>query len=324
MSKEIVFLTGLNGSGASYIAEYLINNQPHVEVHGGIRWHSSSNMNNLSNIKNKIIIHEMDLLDPPSIVRILDKIKPDKIMHLAAHANVSVSFKTPLSVINNNIMSTANLLESIRMVCPNTTLLIASTSEVYGNPKTYPIKEDFPVNPMNPYSVSKLASEQLAVSYFHSYGIKVIVTRAFSYINPRRHDLVATAFAMQIARIEAGQQECLYHGFLESIRAFIDVRDIAEAYWIASEKCEPGTPYHIGGGQPYLVGMLISIMKYKINRPFVCVEDKKLLRPVDVFAQVPDTTKFYEATGWKPKYTLDESLTWLLNECREYVKKEIK
>jgi GDP-4-dehydro-6-deoxy-D-mannose reductase len=322
MKKEIIFLTGLNGSGASFYAEYLINNHPEVEIHGGIRWHSSSNLNNISHIKDKLNIHEMDLLDLSSIIRAFQISKPTKIVHLAAHANVSVAFKTPLAVVSNNFISTANLLEAIRIVCPDACLQIISTSEVYGSPKTYPIKEDFPLDPRNPYSVSKLASEHLAVSYFHCYGIKVIVLRSFSYINPRRRDLVASAFAMQVARIEVGLQDVVKHGYLESIRSFLDIRDMVRAYWVAFDKCEPATPYHIGGGQPIMVGMLLSILKYKATRPIIGIEDKSLLRPIDVVAQVPDVSKFYKQTGWTPKYTLDESMYWLLNECRKVVKNE--
>ncbi len=317
--KEIVFLTGINGSGASYFAEYLINNHPDVEVHGGIR---SSNVNNISHIINKLKIHQMDLLDLSSIIRAFQICKPTKIVHLAAHANIAIAFKTPLAVVSNNVISTANLLEAIRIVCPDACLQIISTSEVYGSPKIYPIKEDFPVDPRNPYSVSKLASEQLAVSYFHCYGIKVIVLRSFSYINPKRKDLVASAFAYQVARIECGLQDVLYHGYLESTRSFLDIREMVEAYWIAFDKCEPGTPYHIGGGQPVMIGMLLRILKYKSRVPIIGIEDKKLFRPIDVVAQVPDVSKFHKQTGWTPRYTLDESMDWLLNYYREYVKNE--
>lgn len=316
-----VLITGITGAGGSYLADYIAKNQPQVNIYGLHRWHSATHLSNIAESKDKIKMLECDLLDLSSIIRALKIAKPDKIFHLAAYANVRKAFDTPLSVVHNNFMGTANLLEAIRMECPNTALQICSTCEVYGSPKTYPIKEDYPLNPTNPYSVSKLASEKLAVSYFHSYGIKVIITRAFSYINPRREDLVASAFAHQVARIEAGLQDMVRHGNLESIRSFIDVRDIAEAYWIASEKCEPGEPYHIGGGQPVMVGMLLSILKYKSRVPIICYEDKKLLRPVDVVAQVPDVSKFNEITGWRPKYSLDESMGWLLDYYREVVKK---
>lgn len=318
-----VLITGITGAGGSYLAEYIINNHPDVKVYGLHRWHSATHLNNIDGIKNKVILLETDLNDLSSVIRALQISKPDKIFHLAAYANVRKCFDTPLSVISNNIMGTANLLEGIRLTCPDTCLQICSTCEVYGNHKTEaPVTEDSPLNPQNPYSVSKLTAEKLAISYFHTWGIKVIVTRAFSYINPRRLDLVASAFAYQIAKIEAGKQDVLNHGNMESWRSFIDVRDIAEAYWIASERCHPGIPYNIGGGHPMMVGMLFSIMKYNARTPIVGVRDKRLLRPVDVDYQIPDISRFENQTGFKARHSLDESLHWLLENMRELVKNE--
>lgn len=318
-----IVITGITGAGGSYLAEYILENHPDVKVFGLHRWKSTGSMSNISGFENKVTLLECDLMDFSSVLRALRIAKPDKIFHLAAFANVRKSFDVPLSVVSNNIMGTANLLEAIRMECPDTTLQICSTSELYGNTTMNPITEEAPLNPQNVYSVSKLASEKLAISYFNMYGIKVIVTRAFSYINCRRRDLVASNFAYQVARVEAGKQDIVYTGNLESIRSFTDVRDIAEAYWIASDKCEPGTPYNIAAGEPIMVGLILSILKYNSRVPIVNIQDKRLLRPVDIVSQVGDATKFIEQTGWKPRYSLHESLEWLLNYYREYVKKEI-
>lgn len=317
-----VLITGITGAGGSYLADYIIENHPDVKVYGLHRWHSAGSLSNIERCKDKITLLESDLTDLSSVIRALQISKPDKIFHLAAFANVRKCFDTPLSVINNNIMGSANLLEGIRLICPDTTLQICSTSELYGNCKISPIIEDAPLDAQNMYSVSKLASERLAVSYFHSYGIKVIVTRAFSYINCRRRDLVASNFAYQVARVEFGKQDFVYTGNLESIRSFTDVRDIVEAYWLASEKCEPAAPYNISAGEPIMIGMLLTMLKYISRVPIVNIQDKKLLRPVDIVTQVGDATKFINQTGWKPKYKLHESIEWLLEYYREYVKNE--
>jgi GDPmannose 4,6-dehydratase/GDP-4-dehydro-6-deoxy-D-mannose reductase len=320
MSKEKIVISGIAGSGGSYLAEYIIENHPEVEVHGLSRWHSSSNQDNLKDIKDKVFMHECDLLDLSSIIRTLKEVNPSKIFHLASHANVRKCFDTPLAVLNNNIMSTANLLEAIRLTCPETILQMCSTSEVYGNPLTFPMTEDHPMKPVNPYSVSKLAQEALSYSYFKSWGLKVVITRAFAYINPRRADLFATAFAYQIARIEKGHQKILKHGNLDSIRTLIDVRDMMRAYWIASEKCEYGVPYNIGGKDVLSVGDFLEILCK--NSMFVIhkEQDKTLLRPVDVTKQVCDTSKFDDLTGFRPKYSLEESTQFLLNHCRKEIK----
>lgn len=317
-----VIITGGAGSGGSYLAEYIVNNHPDWKVWIPVRWHSDSANRNLKTIKDNINIRECDLNDLPSIIRLLQEARPDKIFHMAANANVAVAFKTPLAVLQNNIFSTANLLEAVRIVCPETSFQQCSTSEVCGTPKTMPITEDHPLTPSNPYAISKLTSEQLSLCYFNSYGIKVIITRAFAYINPRRYDLVATAFAMQVARIEAGLQDILYHGNLESLRAFCDVRDMMEAYWIASEKCMPGIPYNIGDDKPMMVGLLLESLRYKSTVPIISKENPNLLRKTDMTNQIPDVSRFYNQTGWKSKYSFDDSINWLLDECRKVVKNE--
>lgn len=312
-----VLITGITGSGGSYLAEYILENHPEVEVYGLHRWHSAGSLTNIENIKKKIRIIECDLLDLSSVIRALEIIKPYRIFHLAAYANVRKCFDTPLAVINNNIMGTANLLEAVRLSCPETILQICSTSEVYGNPLEFPMTENHPLKPVNPYSVSKLAGESLAYAYHKSWKLNVIITRMFAYINPRRHDLFASAFAKQLADIECGRKNILYHGNLDSIRTIIDVRDAMATYWLACDYCKPGEAYNIGGKDTLSVGDILNLLVSKAKVPIVCKQSPDLLRPVDVTKQIPDTTKFDTLTKWTPKYTLDESLEWLLQETRK-------
>ncbi len=312
-----ILITGITGSGGSYLAEYIVNNHPEVNVYGVCRWHSTGTMINMRSIKDKITIRESDLLDLSSIIRVLQDIKPTRIFHLAAFANVQKCFDTPLSVVNNNIMGTANLLESIRLVSPESILQICSTSEVYGNPKTFPMTEEHQTKPVNPYAVSKLTQEALGYAYNKSWDLKVIITRMFAYINPRRTSLFATDFARQIVEIEKGKRDILKHGNLDSIRTLIDVRDAMRSYWIACDHCEFGEPYNIGGSNIVSVGEFLDILKSHAKVEIKCVQDPDLMRPVDVTKQIPDTTKFDTLTGWKPQYTLEESVDFLLKYCRE-------
>jgi GDPmannose 4,6-dehydratase/GDP-4-dehydro-6-deoxy-D-mannose reductase len=312
-----ILITGITGSGGSYLAEYILEEHPEVNVWGLCRWHSTSSESNVKSIKDSISLRECDLLDISSIIRVLQECKPTKIFHLAAYANVRKCFDTPLSVINNNIMGTANLLEAIRMVCPETTLQLCSTSEVYGNPKTTPMSEDHPIQPVNPYAVSKLAQESLGYSYYQSWGLNVIITRMFAYINPRRRDLFATSFASQVVEIEKGKRKELTHGNLESIRTLIDVRDAMRTYWIASEHCSPGEAYNIGGRDVISVGDFLQILKDQSSVEIISREDPDLFRPVDITLQIPDTDKFNSLTGWTPIYSLEETTQFLLQSLRK-------
>jgi len=314
-----ILITGITGSGGSYLADYILENHPEVGLHGICRWHSTGTWRNIAHIRDQITVHESDLLDVSSIIRVLKEVQPYRIFHLAAYANVKKCFDTPLAVINNNVMGTANLLEAVRISCPDACVQICSTSEVYGNPLTVPMTEDHSLLPVNPYSASKLMQERLAYAYHKSWGLNVIITRMFAYINPRRHDLFATAFARQVAELEKRYYEKLRlkHGNLDSMRTLIDVRDAMRSYWIACDKCTPGEAYNIGGKDKISVGDFLKKLLRHSDSLIIPELDKSLLRPVDVTNQICDSTKFDTLTGFEPKYSLDESIEFLLGVCRE-------
>jgi GDP-mannose 4,6-dehydratase len=313
-----VLITGVSGSSGSYLAEYIVNYHPEVEVHGISRWHSTATMDNLNEIRDNVIVHEADLMDFGSVLAVLRKVKPDAIFHLAAHANVRASFITPNAVLSNNILGTSNLFEGIRMAGLDAVIQVCSTSEVYGqvDSKDVPIKEDAPMRPVSAYAVSKVAQDLLGRAYYVSYKMRVICTRMFAYLNPRRTDLFATSFAKQVAWVERGLQKEVVHGNLDSVRTLIDVRDAMRAYWEATLRCRAGEVYNIGGTTTMKVGefleRLISLSVVPI--PTRC--DPNLLRPADVTLQIPCVDKFVEETGWHPKYDFDESLDYLLSYWR--------
>lgn len=322
MIKERSFknalITGAAGSGGSYLAEYLISETKLEEVHGLVRWHSTTSASNLSNVADTINVHECDLMDLASTIRVLQKVKPDVIFHLASNANVRASFDTPISILNNNMMGTANLFEAIRIVCPNTLVQHCSTSEVYGDvsKEDIPIKENCPLRPVSPYAVSKTAQDHLAFAYFKSFDLKIIRTRMFTYFNPRRGDLFSTAFAKQVVAIEKGNQDILRHGNLDSVRTMVDVRDAMKAYWLAATRCEIGEVYNIGGTKTISVGDVLRIMVNLAKVPVTTEMNSALLRAKDVTLQVPDSSKFIKRTGWTEEYSFDESLDHLLNYWR--------
>lgn len=320
-TMERVLITGISGSGGSYLAEYIVDNHPGVEVHGISRWHSTSSQDNLSVVRDRVVVHECDLTDLGSILTVLRRVKPDAIFHIASHANVRASFINPLAVLQNNIMGTANLLEAVRLAEQSPLVQICSTSEVYGQvfPNEVPIKEDQPFRCSSPYAVSKAAQDLLGLTYFRSYGMKTIRTRMFAYVNPRRADLFATSFARQVARIEAGLQEELVHGNLDSVRTLIDVRDAMESYWLAAAHCKHGEAYNIGGNTTISVGDFLELLKKESTVRIKTKPDPSLLRPSDVTLQIPDVSKFVAATGWSPKYGFEESVKYLLAYWRERV-----
>lgn len=313
-------ITGIGGSGPSYLAEYL-STIPELEIFGISRWHTDSSSENTKNIKNKVKIHTCDLTDMGSVIRTIDEIRPDFIFNMASNANVRMCFEYPSAILKNNIDSTLNLLEAVRTLKIKPIIHHCSTSEVYGQvkPENVPIKETHEIDPINVYAISKLAQEKLMRSYYLSYGIPVVLTRSFTYINPRRPDIFSSAFARQVVEIEKGKRSKLVYGNLDSVRSIIDVRDIAESYWVAINKCDYGDAYNIGVQRPTTVGEFLNILLKHSTVNIPHEQDPKLLRPVDVTLQIPDVSKFTNKTGWIPKYSLEDSVKFLLEYYRNIV-----
>ena len=177
---------------------------------------------------------------------------------------------------------------------------------------------------MSPYAVSKAAQDLLGWSYYASYQMRIIRTRMFTYLNPRRSDLFASSFAKQVAWIERDLQKELSHGNLESVRTIIDVRDAMHAYWLTILHCRPGEAYNIGGNTVMKVGDFLDqlITLSKANIKIRC--DPNLLRPSDVTLQIPCIEKFSNETGWKPQYSFEESMVNLLEYWRKKADEEVQ
>lgn len=319
-----ILITGITGMVGSHLADYILQNKPGVEVHGLVRWRSP--LDNIRGILPRVTLHEAELRDLNSLVLLLQKVKPDLIFHLAAQSYVSMSFLAPADTIHTNVIGTNNLLDAIRIVKINPKVHICSSSEVYGQvtQAEVPIKETNPFRPASPYAVSKVGEDMIASQYFLSYGMQTIRTRMFTHTGPRRGDVFAeSAFAKQIAEIEAGvRKNPVKVGNLNSVRTFADVRDAVRAYWLLLEKCPAGEVYNIGGDRTMLVGEMFELLKKMAACKIEHAVDTALLRPSDVTLQIPDTSKFRSATGWKPEIPLETTLRDLLIYHRDRIKKE--
>jgi len=309
-------ITGITGSGGSYLAEHILSKDKNIKIFGIYRSHGYKHLFN----KNKRVhLFKGDLGNQIRTQKIIKKIQPDLIFHLASSANVRKSFDTPYTFINNNIDITINLLESIRRLKVKPLTIICSTSEVYGlvSKKEIPIKEKQIMRPASPYAVSKSTQDLLSQVYYKNYGQNIIITRMFSYTNARRKDLFATSFANQISLIEKGIIKILRHGNLESVRTFVDISDAMEAYWLTAKKGKIGEIYNIGGKKTIKVKDFLHELIKNSNVKIRTQLDKKLLRPTDVTLQIPDCKKFQKDTGWKLKISFKNSVKKLLMDCRK-------
>jgi GDP-4-dehydro-6-deoxy-D-mannose reductase len=174
---------------------------------------------------------------------------------------------------------------------------------------------------MSPYAVSKAAQDLLAFGYHHSFGLKIVRTRAFSHTGPgQRGEFALSGFARQIALIEAGRQRPeIRVGNLAAVRDFSDVRDIAEAYRLALEKGRPGEVYNICSGTGRRIGDALGILLSASRAKIKIKKDPARMRSADVPRLVGNASKFRKQTGWRPRIAFEETLKDLLNDWRRKV-----
>ena len=317
-----VLITGITGMVGSHLAEYVLAHHPEAAVHGLVRWRSP--LDNIRGVLDRVTLHQGDLRDLNSLVEVMRRVRPDRIFHLAAQSYVDQSFRAPADTLSTNVVGTVNLLDAIRIAGLDPFVHICSSSEVYGQVAAdeVPIRESNPLRQASPYAVSKVGEDMIAFQYFCSYGLKLIRTRMFTHTGPRRGPVFAeSSFAKQIAMIEAGQQTGpIKVGNLDSVRTLADVRDAVRAYWLLLDKCTPGEVYNIGGCETMTIGALLDILKSMATCPVAHEVDPARLRPSDVTLQIPDTSKFFAATGWVPTISARQTLQDLLDYHRRAIR----
>lgn len=309
-------ITGISGFVGSHLAEALLKES--CDVYGLIRYRSK--LDNIQHIIPKLHLEYGDIRDAHSVEYVLKKVKPDYIFHLASQSFVPQSWTAPLDTMDTNIKGTINLYEAVRKLGLNCVIHFAGSSEEYGlvRDNETPITEDNALRPLSPYGVSKVAGDKLSCQYVYSYGMKIVVTRAFNHTGARRGEqFVSSNFAKQIAEIEKGARAVIKVGNLKAERDFTDVRDMVKAYLLAVQKCQYGTPYNICSEKAITIESLLNRLLSKTN---VCVkveEDKERMRPSDVPILLGSCTLFKDATGWVRTYSLDDTLDDLLDYWRK-------
>ncbi|MDI6888791.1 MAG: GDP-mannose 4,6-dehydratase [Methanocellales archaeon] len=315
-----VLITGATGFVGSHLIDYLLQ-MGDIVIFGTKR--RRSDMANVQHNKNKISWIDMDITDSYSVYSALKFSEPDKIFHLAAQSFVPMSWNAPQEVFTTNAIGTVNLLESVRQLDLDPKIQIAGSSEEYGLVKSdeVPIIEDNLLRPLSPYGVSKVAQDLFAQQYYKSYGMKIIITRAFNHTGPRRGEVfVCSDFSKQIAEIEAGQREPIIHvGNLNAQRDFSDVRDIVRAYWLSLQKCKLGEVYNICSEKSRTIRSVLDLLLSMSKVNIQVRQDPKKMRPSDVEMLQGDCSKFKKQTGWEPEIPFEQTLEDLLNFWRERV-----
>ena len=314
-----VLITGVTGFAGSHLAEYVLDRHPTAEVFGTMRWRSRTE--NIRDIESKIQLIECDLRDQSSANQLIERVKPDRIFHLAAQSFVPSSWNAPAESLTTNVLGQLNIFEAVRATGIDPWIQIACSSEEYGMvyEDELPIRETNPLRPLSPYAVSKVGQDYLGYQYCQSFGMKVVRTRGFNHDGPRRGDVfVSSNFAKQLAMIEKGTKPPVIHvGNLEARRDFTDVRDMVRAYWLALDgNCEPGEAYNICTGTDYRIRDVLDQLIEMTSQDVEVREDPERLRPSDVPVLLGDASKFKEATGWEPTIPYDKTLRDMLDYWR--------
>ncbi len=314
---EKVLITGIAGFVGSHLAERLGNR---AELWGALL---DDKVRNISKIKGLNLVR-CDLLDAPSVKDLIEKVRPDKVYHLAAQSVPSLSFSNPAETLKVNVFSALNLFEATVAMSPGTVILNIGSGDEYGDvdEKDLPLKETALLKPINPYAVSKVAQDLLAFQYWKSKGLKVVRCRPFNHFGPRQSEaFVTAAFAKQIAEIEAGikKEKVLDTGNLEASKDFLDVRDVVAAYELLIDRGDHGAVYNVCSGSVVkireMVETLVSFSKERIE----VREEASKRRPTDTVAICGDASKL-KSLGWRQEYGLQEGLKAVL----EFWRKEVR
>lgn len=313
-----LLITGIGGFVGKHVARYFVS-QSDYEVSGTYR-----NEATVTNIKDTVTLFQVDLMDASQIREVIQKVKPDYIMHLAANSSAAKSFGVPQEVLTNNVVSELHLLEAIKeLQLQQTRLLVVSSGEVYGaiHPGDLPVSEVTPFRPVSPYAVSKITQDMLAYQYFLAHHLDIVRVRPFNHTGPgQKEGFVVADFAKQIVEIEKGKKEPIISvGNLEVKRDFTDVRDIVRAYHLALEKGIAGEAYNLGAGVSVKVADILSMLVALSKAEVTIQKDPARFRPVDVPEIVCDSTTFQALTTWKPEIPLEKTLQDILDYWREIV-----
>lgn len=260
-----------------------------------------------------------DLQDADFTENLIKTVRPEIIYHLASLSVVHKITPQATKIMNANTTLQYNLLEAVRLHAPGARVIAICSGNAYGKVKEseLPIKETTPFRPLNPYAVSKITQEMLALQYYLSYGLDIVILRPFNHIGiGQSTDFVIPALIKQFIEVEKGKATHVMVGNLDTIRDFTDVDDMVEGYILAAQLCEPGEAYNLGTGHGHTIKEIVTILQKLVDRPVEVKHDQNLVRESDVPALVADSTKFKTLTGWNPKITLEETLTGILNYWR--------
>lgn len=314
--KKRAFVTGAEGFIGSHLVQFL--DSKGWAVAGGVL----GRVDHLPFRNSKVRIIECDLRDQERVKEVLTRYRPTHVFHLGAQSLPTLSWVDPVGTFEPNIMGSLYLFEAVRHLKRPPVVVSACSSAEYGNvlPAAMPVTEEQPLRPLHPYGISKVCLDLLAREYFLDYGIPAVSLRLFNTTGPGKVNDAPSDFVRQIARIKKGKQPPVVEvGNLKPRRAFLDVRDAVRGFYLAAIKGKAGQSYNLCASSTHSIDTLLhAALRLARVRAEVKPADR-LMRPSDERVIFGSSSKFYRDTGWKPKYSLDDTLLSMLQHWEAIV-----
>ena len=329
MKKALI--TGITGQDGSYLAEFLL--EKGYEVHGITRRASISNTARIDHLMGRIKLHDGDLTDSSSLIRIIGLVQPDEIYNLAAQSHVQVSFDVPEYSGDVDALGVLRILEACRILglTRKTRVYQASTSELFGKVEEVPQRETTPFHPYSPYAVAKQYGFWIVKEYREAYNMFCCSGILFNHESERRGETFVTRkITLAAARIAQGKQDCLYLGNLDSLRDWGYAKDYVECMWLILQHDTP-EDFVIATGVQHTVREFATLafqyagieLRWEgegINEKGIDVKTGKTVvavsedfyRPTDVVNLWGDPTKAKKELGWHPQTTSFEELVRIM------------
>ena len=349
MSK-VALITGITGQDGSYLAEFLL--EKGYDVHGITRRASISNTARIDHLMGKITLHDGDLSDSSSLIRIIHLVQPDEIYNLAAQSHVQVSFDVPEYSGDVDALGVLRILEAVRILglTKKTKVYQASTSELYGKVEEVPQRETTPFHPYSPYAVAKQYGFWITKEYREAYGMFAVNGILFNHESERRgENFVTRKITIAAGRIAEGLQDHLELGNMDSLRDWGHAKDYVKMQWMMLQQEQP-EDFVIATGVQYSVrqfvemaaaqlgiklrfegtgveekGIVVSVTGHDAPgvKPgdVIIAVDPRYFRPAEVETLLGDPTKAHEKLGWKPEITLREMVSEMVANDLEAAKK---
>jgi GDPmannose 4,6-dehydratase len=306
MSKSAL-ITGITGQDGSYLAELLLERG--YDVHGMVRRASTEKFDRIEHLRDRITLHQGDLLDHRSLTDTLRASKPEEIYNLAAMSFVAVSWIQPTLTAEFTGVGVTRLLEAMREVCPEARFYQASSSEMFGKVREVPQTESTPFYPRSPYGVAKAYGHFITVNYRESYDLHATSGILFNHESPRRGlEFVTRKVTWHAAAIKHGLREELRLGNLDARRDWGYAADYVEAMWLMLQRAEP-EDFVIATNKMHTVRDCVEIAFDEAGvddwERYITI-DPAFLRPAEVDQLIGDPTKAKDMLGWEPKTSFEE------------------